>query len=211
MTPTNVDVGSDRAMKVPTFQMVPNWAPKKGKYTELVKRIERFLIHLINETKSMKFCDNADLRIKVSNDMDILKLCETINALRLLNLKICDNTIFLPTGETYEVEMSEDLEEKVNDLPNRLNLFKAHNMNISNDNDYEYSVTGDLEEWKETHDINKIIASVSALYERLMSFYDKREKINFASVSLKNYTISLSETRIDLDAISIRFLETFLK
>ena len=206
MTPTNVDVGSDRAMKVPTFQMVPNWAPKKGKYTELVKPIERFLVHLINETKS-----NADLRIKVSNDRDILKLCETINALRVLNLKICDNTIFLPTGETYEVKMSEDLEEKVNDLPNRLNLFKAHNMNISNDNDDEYSVTGDLEEWKETHDINKIIASVSALYERLMSFYDKREKINFASLSLKNYTISLSKTRIDLDAISIRFLETFLE
>ena len=206
MTPTNVDVGSDRTMKVPTFQMVPNWAPKKGKYTELVKPIERFLVHLINETKS-----NADLRIKVSNDRDILKLCETINALRVLNLKICDNTIFLPTGETYEVKMSEDLEEKVNDLPNRLNLFKAHNMNISNDNDDEYSVTGDLEEWKETHDINKIIASVSALYERLMSFYDKREKNNFASLSLKNYTISLSKTRIDLDAISIRFLETFLE
>lgn len=106
---------------------------------------ESLTLRLINETKSIKFCDNVDLRIKVSNDMDILKLCETINELRELNLKICDNTIFLPTGETYEVKMSEDLAKKVDDLPNRLNL------------------------------------------------------------------LSLSKTRIDLDAISIRFLDTFLE
>ena len=178
---------------------VPTWAPTKGKYRELSTPICRWMTELIEgRSQQMELFDDIALRNSLDSDVEMMNLCLLVNILRQVNWILCDNKIITSDGVTY------DDTGWNNTLQNRFETVK-----VLRNNDMNKPIER-LTVWKRDMKVSKYCTLIIALSNRLRSFHDKRNKINFNSPPMIEYNISISQMRIELNNICCLFLDKYL-
>lgn len=191
--------------KCPLFSNVPNWAPTVGKFTELCKPLERWLLSLISEHRLLRQKgDSHDILHRIENDSEILDLCLKINHLRSINLLLCDRKIILLKGEVCKIDMAPELCNKIMHLE-EMNRNKNLTTKLGDElTDVHLSI------WKNDNSVRKNMHLVHSLMKRLTSFHDKRHKIHFLSSAMVSYGMSLSQIRLNLNEVCCDFISEFV-
>ena len=191
------------------FCNVPVWAPTTGKYNELSKPLERWLLHLIAAHQKLLDNNHDDIVNAFDNDHDMVKLCLKVDQLRALNQNLCEKKIILPTGEIRIFEIPAKLSTRMIHLRSRVdgNCFKEiahHQKNHDKNNKIKVTI------WKKDREVLKYMHLFDTLVNRLNSFHEKKTKIDFSSPALIKYNVSLSQPRISLNTVCCNFLMAYV-
>ena len=143
----------------------------------------------------------------INNDADILKLCLKVNQLRSINLLLCDKKIILAEGELCTVEMLPELSRKIVYLEN---VFNGDIAIFEDSNIKEERRAVHLRIWKNDNSIGSKMHLIDTLMNRLKSFHEKRNKINFLSSAMISYNMSLSQIRLTLNKVCCEFITEFV-
>ena len=201
--------------KIPIFTNVPAWAPKKGKYQELGKPIIRWLHQLVNGSKDLKDSSgsNATVITALKEDEDFLRLCAMVHSLMKVNWELNKSTILLPTEEPFVDETMEKLLPRIYQLRDHIAAADAGCPKLMCQffpTSGDAIITRNIKNFKELNLFHQSMPIFITLTERLQKFVNKSAKINFASVPMKNYNMSLTPIRIDIHEACCAFLDTFL-
>jgi len=191
--------------KHPLFSNVPTWAPTVGKFTELCKPVERWLLSLISEHRLLQQRGDSHTILRtIENDAEILDLCLKINDLRCINLLLCDKKIILTEGEVCKIELAPELRDKILYLEKKTRNRDTSTKLREDVTDVHLSI------WKNDNSFGRNINLVDSLRNRLTSFHDKRNKINFLSPAMVSYSMSLSQIRLNFNKVCCDFISEFI-
>ena len=170
----------------PKYWNVPPWAPKNGKICELSKPLLRWFKELISECNSL-INDKNEHNLKIEDvqaDAELNHICFLVNELRLVNRNLCNGVIKNDNDTCYETSQNmESLKKKINHLKKikpPVEQRNADEMRSSSKLNY-------IAIWKRDMRITKNKKMIVNLTNRLSSFVQKQDKIDFVRTMITGW------------------------